>query len=514
MITGRLRQTPGSHIQIGVRSATARWVRRAPDLAVAIGAVLATIWASSILWRRLDGLATGAYDLGFFQQVIWNIGTTGRWTSSFHEGSFLGLHFSPILVVPALLQRVVGFEPHVLSLVHAVGIGGLVVASHLFLREVLRPSRWSGAGAALVAVLVPVWPTTQWIIRSDFHPELIGVVLALLAGWAGLRDRPRAMWLLAAAALVTREDVAYAVLVIGLVIRARGGKRMRARGRMLAIVAGVAGTAIFLVIMPLLRDGAPSDTAEYYAWLGAGLHIPTAPVRLPARFLEAILRPEPWLVLLGMIVGLGGLPVLSRRWLALVVPPFAALLLSAHAPQAAIINQYPIILVVPLIVAAGFGGRVSLAWTTRRRRRASSPRAAAPSFVPPVALIVGALTMAWLTGPLPPFASRLPASLTRSSGLDDLRNIVVAIPTDAPVVADEGLVSPLAARPYIGRLAAASPPRADAYIVIDRDAWSPSAVSAARRERLVAWLEAGVRPVVADDGRFRVWGPADEAGGP
>ncbi len=46
-----------------------------------------------------------------------------------------------------------------------------------------------------------------------------------------------------------------------------------------------------------------------------------------------------------------------------------------------------------------------------------------------------------------------------------------------------------------------------AFIIIDREAWSPSRASAAQRDRILTWLPVSGRPIVADVGRFVLWGP-------
>ncbi len=518
------RSAIGAIVRPRLAWAFANW----PIVVVSLAGVIAVLWVATLSARRLEGLGTGAYDLGFFQQVIWNVGASGTWTSSFHEGSFLGLHFSPILMVPAAIEVVIGADARVLVLLHALGIGTLVPATFLFLRAALRPSPSAGAMAAGLAVAVPIWAAMQWVIRADFHPELFGVVLALLAGWAGLSGRPRTMWVLAVVALTTREDVAYAVAVIGLLVAVRGRGRTRGHGRAMAVVAVAWGVVVFLVLMPWLRDGLPSDTARYYRWLGDGLSILSAPVRMPERIVAALTAQGSWFVVAGMIVAVAGLPLLRPRWLLLMVPPLTALLLSGHPPQAALIYQYPLLLVVPLLTATAMGGRRALAIVgrtertrrTRRTRRAGRAgrdgRIGSPMWLAPVVFVVvgtPGLVGAWAQGSIPPFEDD-PVFLGRASAIEALHAIAAQVPKEALLVADEGLVTPLASRPAIRRLTAAGLPARGAFIVIDREAWSPSRAAAAHRERIVAWLPLSGRSIIADDGRFVVWGPQPDASVP
>ncbi len=501
-----------------------------PALLSVMAGLAATGWVAMLLIGRVDGLSATPYDLAFFQQVIWNVGTNGQWISSFHEGSFLGLHFSPILAVPALVERFVGADVRVLSLFHAAAVGAIVPAAFMFLRAALRPNRWAGALAAGLALGIPVWGAMQDVIRSDFHPEAAGVGLALLAGWAGLTGRPRAMWVFAILALATREDLAYAVGVIGLVVAGRGRGDLRRHGRILALVAASWAVVVFSLLMPWLRDGAVSDTAHYYAWLGGGLGVLAAPFTMTERVVAALTRPEPWFVVAGMTVSLLGLPLVRPRWGVLVLPPLLALLLSNHRWQANVTLQYSLILVVPLLVSAGLGGRRAIVAATRLRRwwrrrstghRAVVRRPSTATVRPSAqmgALLVGAVLPAvagaWIQGSLPPFDHSDPTFLERPAAVDRLRRVASGLPETARLTVDVGLVAPLADRAAIRSLVAGGFPSRDAYVLVDRDAWSSGKREAQRRGRILEVLRSSARPILADDGRFVLWGPQPGGGVP
>jgi uncharacterized membrane protein len=475
-------------------------------------------WVATLLVGRVAGLSAPPYDLAFFQQVVWNVGDSGRWISSFNQGSFLGVHFSPILVVPALAERLLGPDVRILSVLHAIAFGALVPAIYLLVRAVLRPSAAAEPIAAALAMGLPLTGALQEVARSDFHPETAGVALALLAGWAGLTGRPGTMWLLAAAALSTREDVSYAVAVIGLLVAVRGRVPGRRHGRSLVVVAVIWAALVFGVVMPLARGGAAVDTDSYYAWLGGGLGALLAPFTKTALVAAAVLRPAPWLALAGMILALLGLPLLRPRWAALALPPLAALLLSANFLEADIRLQYGLLLVTPLVVAAAMGGRRAIAIVElhrRARRDGRRPRPARASAWRQAGLVmlllVPAAVGARLGGSLPPFTTSDPAFQPRPSAFDRLRAVAGVVPRDAILAADEGLLAPLADRPSIERLVAYPTPAGDAYVVADRLAWAPYPLLATRHDQIVSDLRASSRPVLADDGRFVVWGPEPKA---
>ena len=486
--------------------------------------LVATAWIASLLVGRVNGVAAPVLDLAFFQQVVWNVGQHGEWTSMYHTGSFLGLHFSPVLLVPAAIERFVWPDVRVLNLIHALLVGALVPSAFLFLRSAFRPGRSAAILAAAIAIGIPVWGATQDVIRADFHPETAGVVLALLAGWAGLSGRPRTMWILAALALLTREDAVYAVGVIGLVVAARGRGRARRHGRWMAIAAVMWAILVFGVIMPANRAGVAPNTDRYYAWLGGGLEVLAAPFTKTQLVIAALTRPDPWFVVLGMVMSVAALPLLRPRWAVLILPPVMALLLSSHSWQANLLLQYPLILLVPLLSATALGGRRALAWAARfgRRRRAIHPerrmgsqrvsgtarvRRAGPLVVA-FAIVGTAVAGGWAQRLLPPFSTADPAFARHDHAIDDMLRLAAQVPADALLLADEGLVAPLSSRSLVVRLAGWPTPPPSAYVLTDRRAWPPTGPVADIHATIVAGLEAGPRPILADDGRFVLWGPA------
>jgi uncharacterized membrane protein len=497
-----------------------------PAAASMAAGLAATGWVAVLLVGRVDGLSAPPYDLAFFQQVIWNIGHSGAWVSSFHEGTFLGLHFSPVLVIPALVERLAGGDVRILSMFHAVLVGALAPAAFLFLRAAFRPSRAADALAAGIAIPIPIWGAMQDVIRSDFHPEAAGVVLALLAGWAGMTGRMRAMWLLAIVALATREDTAYAVAVIGLVVAARSRGAVWRNAWALTAFAGLWAVMVFGVVMPWLRDGATSDTSRYYAWLGGGLGVLGAPFTMTDRVVAALTRPGAWFVLVGMAAALLGLPLLRPRWAVLVLPPLIAMLLSAHWFQAAARLQYSLILVVPLLAAAAFGGRraiaiadrVSRRWRDRRRADAKPPaiRSAVAARTVMVAILVAVpgIAGAWVQGSLPPFDVGDPAFFHRPASIDRVRLVAKAVPASALLLTDDGLVAAVSDRSAVGRLGATTLASDDAYVLADRLAWAPTSRIGHQHDETIDVLDSSSRPILYDDGRFVLWGPVPEEGLP
>lgn len=450
-----------------------------PGLAVLLAGAAAATWYGCVLARRQGMLLARAYDQAFFQAVVWNAGHGGGFRSGYWPASFLGLHFSPVLALPAAIE-LVWADPRVLSALHALAIGAVAPAAYLLLTAMLPEAPAARPLAAAVSAALPLSLLLQRAVVAEFHPEAIGVVAALLAGWAGLRGRHGAMAALALLALCAREDLAYAVLVVGLALVGLG---RRAAGLGLAAGAGLWAVAVAGVVMPALRAGTDSQLSGYYAWL---------PGAQPAQVLTALAQPAGWLAVLAAVAGLCGLPLLRPAWLLAALPPLAGDLLSRHDPQPLLELQYGLPLVVPLVVAAGFGARALLAsrWTI-------GPRAAWLAGLPALALA--------MLGP-PAVRGWVPASAVPGT-LVAVRSCAAAAPPAAPFAADDAAAAAVAARPRLVDIGQAGD---RTWLLVDRTGDQPAYVDRARRSRVLSSLPGGRRLVGCAGQRFELWSPVGD----
>lgn len=428
------------------------------------------------LMARADALQVPAYDAAFFEQVVWNLGHGNGFTSGYFDASFLGLHFEPLLIVPALLERAWP-DPRLLALLHAAALALSAPAAYLFLRAILGGARHAAFAAAALSAPLPLWASMQQVASAGFHTEVMALPLVLVAGWFGLRGRYRWCWILCLLALCAKEDQAWAVATMGLVLAFRGPDRRH--GWALIALAMVWAGALELWAMPALLGGVRSDVASYYEWL----RHPTA-----AAVAAHLLQPAGWLWAGAMVVSLAGLPLLRPAWLLPALPPLLGSLLSDHVGQPALQAQYSLPLMVPLLAAAGMGAERLL-----RDWEAPSGRALA------AALCVPALVLGIVAGPLigQRWAIDRPA-LSRVMGCAS------HLPPYAPLAADDDVAAPLAARPVERPLTWARPTD---WVMVDTHATISSYVDPAARRAQLATLPGPGRRLVCDDGRFQLWTP-------
>jgi uncharacterized membrane protein len=454
----------------------------APALTL-VAAAAAIAWTLHADLQRLYGMTSSAWDLAYDQQVIWNVSIGQGFYSSFARANFLGIHFELIFVVLAAVEKLWA-SPVVLLVFSSAGLAMTAPAAYLFFRAILPAERTESRWLALAMALpIPFWASTQEAARDFFHPENMALAMALLAAWAGIRGHRKTMWLLCVLVLTCKEDQVYTVGVIGLLMAAHGAPEIKKHWRFIVYLAGawfLIGTGI---VQQHFRNGGYTDFV-YYGWLV--LHPSLGAI------LAAIFNPAALLVVAGIIVSMGGLPLLAPRWLVLAIPPYLANVLSSHNPQNVLNLHYALLLLFPLLVAGGVGARKLV------ERRTFKPAYA-------LALIVPALLIAWGTGRLPPALNANPALYSRPDTLSRLLTATAMIPANAPVSADDGLAIWLANRHTINDF----PDKLDptCYVVLDHQPFLSGPTVPAQRLAAIDQLASSGRRVLYDDGRFQVWSP-------
>ncbi|MEZ5322120.1 MAG: DUF2079 domain-containing protein [Microthrixaceae bacterium] len=226
------------------------WLRRRLPFALTVALCLSYfVVFEQLVWLRHSHYGTFDYDLGMYDQGIWQL-AHGRGFMTVRGMHVFGHHanLGYLLFVPFYWVGIGG--PQFLDFVNTAAVVAVAVPVYALARRHLRSS-WAGLGL-VVAYLFHFAP--QWKIQETFHPEslaapLIGgaIYFASVRRW-----RPYALCLLGA--IIWKEDVAIVVAMIGLAVLV--GLRDWKVG--LATVLG--GTAWFLVatklFMPYFADGA------------------------------------------------------------------------------------------------------------------------------------------------------------------------------------------------------------------------------------------------------------------
>jgi uncharacterized membrane protein len=448
-----------------------------------LAAAVAFTWTLHEVLSRLYGMTSSAWDLAYDQQVIWNVSVGQGFYSSFARENFLGIHLELIFVLPALVEKLWA-NPAVLLIFSSAGLAATAPAAYLFFRAILPAERAASSWLALALSLpIPFWAAIQEAARDFFHPENMALALALLAAWAGIRGHRVAMWILCVLVLTCKEDQVYTVGVIGLLMAAHGAPQIRKHWRFIVYLAGawfLIGTGL---VQQYFRNGGYTDFV-YYGWLFQHPSLGTV--------LGVIFNPSPLLVVASIIAGMFALPLLAPRWLPLVIPPYLANVLSGHTGQNVLTLHYVMLVLFPLIAAAGVGARKFLAVSSIR-----------PAWA--LAALVPALLLAWGTGRFPPALNVDQSLYSRPDTVAELRTATAMIPANAPVSADDGLAVWLANRHIINDF----PDKltASCYIVLDHEPFLSGPTQPAERLDTIEALPNSGRRILYDDGRFQVWSP-------
>jgi uncharacterized membrane protein len=436
----------------------------------------------AVAWLRWATFHSAAYDLAFFDQVVWNASQGHGLRSSFVAYDFLGQHFEPALLLLALLDRARA-SPLWLLAGQSLALGLAVVPLWALAREWLGDRLAPPLACAAYLLQVGVARAAGF----DFHTETLAVPFVFLALLGAVRDDLRLLLLAGAVPVLCKEDGALVTIGVGL-LAALVLHRRRA-GLALAAGGAAAGAIIVLGVMPRLRAGSPGDLIDRYRYLGSTpgqvvLHLVTTPRVWAGHLLSAPAGPALLLALLGV----GLLPLLRPAVLAACLPVLLLALVSGDPYQSALRLQYGLP-AVPLLVAAAMAG-----W---ERCRGRLTRALAPA-----ALLGGAVAVWVATAPLP--GSSAPDALD----LGGLGRAAAAgraldrIPAGAPVAATGTLLTHLAERPLIFELPSGV---GVPWVAVDEAGTTTDQSRAAGYAAAVASLPAHGYRRIAEAGGVAVW---------
>ena len=403
-----------------------------------VGLAAAVVFFTLALIRYLSFHST-AYDLGFFDQVLWNVAQGRGLASTFIAYNFFGEHFEPALLLFVPLYRLAP-SPVWLLAAQSVALGLAVVPVHALAGRLLGalPSAPSPLGRGIKGGgLSTIAPAAAWFavaaylfqlglaraVEFDFHTEALAVPFVFLAIMAAMSRRWPLFLVCAAAPLLAKEDGALVVVSIGVL-----AFLLTRHAISLAPVAGGVAYGVVVVgwIMPVVRAGAPGDLVLRYAYLGTtpndvALHIFTKPTAWIGHFFGS---PAPLAVLV-MVAAVGMLPLLRPAALGIAVAPLIPSVISMSPYQAGLRLQYALGAVPLLVLAAVLG------WQR------------VPRIAGGVALLAGALaTWIWLGPILPSLGTDVP-QLSRAGAID---SVLARIPREARVAASSGLVPHLSER--------------------------------------------------------------------
>lgn len=391
--------------------------------------VAATVAFAGFSLYRHATFNSGAYDLGIFDQVVWNSSQGRLFANTLSESrNFLGQHFSPVLLVLVPIAWVGANAP------------GLLVVQAVLLAAAALPIGWyalqrvRGWAALIAPVGYLAHPTLFATASFDFHEVAFAPLLISTAIAGLLTGRRWPFYVGSLLLLFVREDLGIVTAGFGI----WAAWRCRWRDSLALAAVGLLWTTIaVLAVIPAFSDSG----GYFYLWRFGPLgnspeEIGAAVVSNPLAVAASVAEPRKLRFLLDLMLSWGGLPLFAPTTLILVLPNLAYLILAHYRPLTELVSHYPVTLLPPLAFATADG----LAWLRRRPRIF---RLAAPAALAVMALVAG------LHGPQTAMRRLNNGLADDEAHLRLARQMLARIPPTASVSAQTGLVPHLSARERI-----------------------------------------------------------------
>ena len=322
----------------------------APRTRIAPARLLTAVGLAVVLfavgWYRHASFHSSTLDLGIYDQAVWKLAhfrspelSTIGWNAFADHLSLVLFAFVPLYWIAA--------SPLWLIAVQAAALGAGFLVLEPALDAVGVPPGWRRAFTVAYVASPLLWNAAVY----DFHPTTLAVPLLLVGLRAAVLDQRRTLVLTTVVLLFLRDDlalVAAAMALFGWRDLPREGRRLR--------VALAAGSLVWMAGAGLLAAALGSDRhwAFHYGYLA---ETPTQALLHPLRSATRLI-PEMWradnlsLVVMGLLVPLGLLPVYSPRRLALLAVPLLPFLASSNSQFHSVKFHYGVVLLPFALMAA------------------------------------------------------------------------------------------------------------------------------------------------------------------
>jgi uncharacterized membrane protein len=438
--------------------------------------------------RAHDVFLTRAFDLGIYDQAVWNT-LDGQWfRSTIEEGwdVLLADHFQPILLPIALLYSA-WQSPKMLLLIQTIGLALGALPVYWLARDGLQSllagisdsdGEAAGVGSSVPGALIELsalafaavyllLPALHSANLDEFHPGTLAAPLLLYALHFMRQRRSALFFLFTFLALTTKEVIPLTTVLVGLyVILIR---RERGMGLAVSVMSILWFVLAFVIVIPHFSPYgqspylAPSELGEealtyssFYSSLGdnAG-EIVVRLITQPSLLLERVASRTGLAYINALLSPLAYVPLLGLPVLLLATPTLLMNLLSDYAIQQRITHFFHYaVLMVPFLMVAALDGATFLARRLHRPLGKLLPAERRPEMLAAAIfaglsglILVSTLFTQWRHGFLP--FSRDFYLVDRSRRMDAAESIVEQVPQVGVVSADHTLVPHLSQRESI-----------------------------------------------------------------
>lgn len=359
-------------------------LRRADRSVLALAGIIG-MWIlvfGILVWRRHDRFASHGFDMAIFDQAVWLLSRFGTQFITIRGLHAFGHHasFAFYLLVPFYW---LGAGPHFLNLLQVATMATGAVPVFLLARHRLG-DKWL---AVLLAGAFLLHPALQYMAWEQFHPETMAITFVLFAYWFSVREKWTWFAVMCVVAVAWKEDVALAILVLGLVVAWRGHRRVG------FYTAGLA-LAWFLFVTRFLLPNVSGSQAFYLSFFS---DLGDSPgeilgnlIRHPSRLTRRVLAEDGKSYMWKMTAPFGLVPLASPVTMLLGIPQALLNLLSVNDFTRKITYHYAALPLAGLTLALVEG----IAWVEKVR---PATKSLLVGFVTACAL---AATMSWGLSPI------------------------------------------------------------------------------------------------------------------
>ncbi len=227
--------------------------RRAPVLLLVALVATYVVVFGVLTVRQQARFGTFGFDMGIHDQGIWLLSRFREPFVTVRGLHYLGHHLNLIslTLVPAYW---LGAGPTFLYLVETVALALGAIPIYLLGRDLFE-NRWL---PLVPAAAYLAYPTLNWINWWHFHPETLAVAPLLFAVWLGRNRRWGWFAFAVGIALSTKEDIALAVSVLGIVLVLRHRRQGAWRPGVVTAAVGLFWYVVATqVVMPAFNGGQP-----------------------------------------------------------------------------------------------------------------------------------------------------------------------------------------------------------------------------------------------------------------
>ena len=401
-------------------------------------AVYTLIFGALTLWKYFN-FAYNAMDLAIINQVFYHSSLGNLFGSSIHAPTYLGDHFSPILLL--LLPIYLLYKSPITLLLLQTVILALSAWPLYLITKKLLSQPW----AAAVSLIWLLNPFVQNINLFEFSFLPLAVFFIF---WSFYFYQDKNFWpfvALIGLALLAREDVALVTMTFGFLAVL---EKRKLKWSLTPIILSVAYFILSLKITALFADAGQYKFLVYYSWLGS----------TPLTFIQNALL-KPWLIIshlaqlptlefiLAALLPFAFLPLVKPKNLILGSAILAQLALGSAGLSATLLYMHYASLFLPALFISliyGLDYIINQGETTKstilRLIRQEKKMAALLFFI---TVIYASLTL----GPLPGSVNQLAQNGLKWTQTEAKKELIKKIPPQAKVAATYDFLANLSSRP-------------------------------------------------------------------